>query len=241
MSAAAEAYQALLTRARADPNVEGVVLVGSQALPAFVSSHSDFDVFVVLALHHPDWQRSRRDEPIDVVPVTVEEFERHALPGSSTAWNQPAFIDARVDFDRAGRVTPLVDRKRTLTEDEADSIVRSSLDDYINSLYRSLKNGRDGRGLASRLDAADSIAPLLSLLFGLQGRVRPWNKYLVLEIERRPLPVDRVLERLEVIVGSADPETQRSLYRDVEAVARAQGFGSVIDSWEPDVAFFRGD
>lgn len=240
MAKAVEAYEALLTRARSDPNVVGVVLVGSQA-PGFVTSHSDFDVFVILGEHHPGWQRSDRAEPIDVVPVTVEEFERHALPGSSTAWNQPAFVDARVDLDRDGRITPIVDRKRTLTADEADSIVRSSLDDYINSLYRSLKNGRDGRTLASRLDAADSIAPLLALLFGLRRRVRPWNKYLVLEVERRPLPVERVLERIEAIVASADPETQRSLFRDVEAAARARDFGSVIDSWEPDVAFFRGD
>ena len=241
MSEPTEAYEALVSRARTDPNVEGVVLVGSQVLPAFATSHSDFDVFVVLAAHHPAWQRSVRGGPIDVVPVTIEEFDRHALPGSSTAWNQPAFIDARVDFDRAGRIAPIVDRKRTLTAEEADALVRSSLDDYVNSLYRSLKNARDGRALASRLDAADSMAPLLTLLFALQGRVRPWNKYLVLEIERRPLLVERLLERIDAILASADVDVQRSLFRDVEAAARLRGFGSGIDDWEPDVALLRGD
>jgi hypothetical protein len=134
-----------------------------------------------------------------------------------------------------------VDRKRTLTAEEADALVRSSLDDYVNSLYRSLKNARDGRALASRLDAADSMAPLLTLLFALQGRVRPWNKYLVLEIERRSLLVERLLERIDAILASADVDVQRSLFRDVEAAARLRGFGSGIDDWEPDVALLRGD
>jgi hypothetical protein len=241
MPDAQAAYDALLDRARADSNVEGVVLVGSRTMPGFVTSHSDFDVFVVLRAHHPGWQRSMRGGPADIVPVTIEEFEQHALPGSTTAWNRPAFVHARVDFDRHGRVRPIADRKRSLTPEEADALVRRDLDGYINSLYRSLKNGRDGRPLAARLDAADSIPILLTVLFALQERVRPWAKYLAAEVQAQPLPVERILERIETILSTADCGLQQALFRDVEAVARGRGYGSLIDDWEPDVALLRGE
>lgn len=235
------AYQHLLAKARADTNVEGVVLVGSRALDAFVTSHSDFDVFVVLARQGAAWQRSQRGGALDVVPVSVEELERHALPGSGSEWNRPAFVDARVDFDRHGLVAPIIDRKRRLTDEEAQQIAADALDDYINALYRSLKNHRDGRDLAGHLDAAESIGPLLTTLFALERRVRPWNKYLRLEVDRLALPVPNLLERVQIVLGSGDPETQRSLWREVETVARDRGFGELIDSWQPDVTLLRGD
>ena len=235
-----EAYGRLVARARADPNVEGVVLVGSRALEAFVTAHSDFDVFVVVAKHDAGWRRSERGGALDVVPVSVEEFERHALPGSGSEWNRPAFVDARVDFDRHARVGSIVDRKRQLSAEEAHEIASAALDDYINALYRSLKNQRDGRHRAGRLDAAESIGPLLTTLFALDRRVRPWNKYLRLEVERRPLLVPHVLDRVDVILASGDPEAQRSLFREVEANARDHGCGELIDSWQPDIPFLRG-
>jgi hypothetical protein len=83
------------------------------------------------------------------------------------------------------------------------------------------------------------------LLFALDGRVRPYNKYLQWELERFPLPgeawsAERLLPTLERIVAGGDVDTQRRLFRDVERLARERGLGHVIDGWEPDVAFLRG-
>jgi len=51
-----------------------------------------------------------------------------------------------------------------------------------------------------------------------------------------PEPVIRALRE-----AAADPTMQRqaALFRDVEAVARANGMDAVIDGWEPDVEAFR--
>ena len=56
-----------------------------------------------------------------------------------------AFVHARVVLDRHdGLIAQLVARKATLTGSEARQTVNGHLDAYVNSLYRSLKNHRDG-------------------------------------------------------------------------------------------------
>jgi hypothetical protein len=70
--------------------------------------------------------------------------------------------------------------------------------------------------------------------------VRPFNKYLRHELERRPLPT-LSLDAIERIAREATPDAQRVIFRDLEIRARDAGFGSVVDGWDPDVAWLRGD
>ena len=96
--------------------------------------------------------------------------------------------------------------------------------------------------LESRLDAAESVSHVLDALFALHVRVRPYNKFLRWELERVPLGAEwqSLPERLDEIRASGDPGAQRTLFRDVEALARARGQGATIDGWEPDLEFLRG-
>ena len=76
-------------------------------------------------------------------------------------------------------------------------------------------------------------------------RIRPFNRFLRWELERCPFPdpafsVDTLFERLAAI-GSGDIAGQQRTFRDVEVLARMHGHGDVIDGWEPDVAWLRGD
>ena len=141
----------------------------------------------------------------------------------------------------AGGIAAIVDRKRRLTAEEAHAIAADALDGYMNSLYRSLKNLRDGRPFAGHLDAAESVGPLPMLLFALDLRVRPFSKYLVLDVGRTPLAVPDVLPRVEASLRTGAEADQRALFRDIESIARARGHGAVVDRWEPDVPFLRGD
>ena len=47
--------------------------------------------------------------------------------------------------------------------------------------------------------------------------------------------------RLERIAHTGDITEQQALFRDAESLARSHGLGTVIDTWEPDVAWLRGD
>jgi hypothetical protein len=128
-----------------------------------------------------------------------------------------------VDLDREGGgagVARLVAQKASLDVDEARRIVQAALDDYINSLYRSLRNIEAGRLLEGRLDAGESIGPLLTTAFALEGRVRPFNKWLVVELGKRPLRIDGLLEDAERIAVEASPAAQRRAFLKIDLAAR---------------------
>ena len=234
-------YRAFLESATADENVVGVVLSGSRGAGVFVTDRSDFDVFVVTREPDERWAFVY-GSAVEIVAMRLESFETYALPGGGHPWNRPAFLYARVEVDRlGGGIGRIVERKRRLTADEATTIAAESLDDYINSLFRSLRNLEAGRDLEGRLDAADTIPRLLTTAFALEGRVRPFNKWLRHDLEREPLAVAGLAERVDRIRRDGDAGEQRALFRDIERQARAAGHGAVIDGWEPNVPWLRGE
>ena len=238
-------YEALLERAAADPAVVGVVMFGSRGAGAFVTDDSDVDAFVIVdgpeSLSYP--YATNHGDPVEVWPITLEAFRDHALPGTPTAWNRPSFLRARIDLDRLeGEIGRIVERKRRLAPDEATALADSALDDYINSLYRSLRNLEGGRTLEGRLDGLESIGPLLTTAFAFEGRVRPFNKWLPYELEAEPLRLPDLaglLDHVDRISSDPSLENQREAFGAIERAARATGNGARVDSWEPDVAWLR--
>jgi hypothetical protein len=241
MPTADDLFRSVLGRAEADPNVAGLVVFGSRGAGVFVTERSDHDVFVVLHAMDAAWSAGH-GAPVELVPIPLGEFETYALRGSPWAWNRPSFLRARVVLDRLhGGIARMVERKSRLEPDEIAEVAPSALDDYVNSAYRSLRNAAGDRELAARLDAADPVGPLLTFLFAIDGRVRPFAKYLETEVADRPLAIPDPLPRISAILATADPAVQHAVFRDVESIARARGMGEVIDGWQPDVPFLRGE
>jgi predicted nucleotidyltransferase len=242
-----EAYAAALARAEADPDVVGVVVFGSQAAGSFATAESDVDCFVVLGdgARDPDRWHTNHGDPVEIWAIQLAAFREHALRSSPTAWNRPAFLRARVDLDRLdGEIGRIVERKRRLTAEEAREVAPVALDDYLNSLYRGLRNLEGGRTIEGRLDAVESVSPMLTTAFAVEERVRPFNKWLRFELASEPLvePEFADLATLaDLIVGSPTPDRLREGFRRMEAVARRRGYGKVVDGWEPDVLWLRGD
>ena len=174
--------------------------------------------------------------------MSLEDFRGHALRGSPTAWDRPTFLHVRIALDRTdGEVPALVAAKARLDPDEAREVAAAALDDYLNSLVRSLRNLAAGRALEGRLDAIESIGPLLTTVFAMEARVRPYNKWLSHELAVRPLAGWDPLPILDRLVTDPDPTTQREAFRVVERLARRVGHGDVIDGWAPELAWLRGD
>jgi hypothetical protein len=234
------AYEAFLAHAAADPDVVGVVLKGSHAHDGMATRYSDHDVYVVVAdeadtgLADLDGLRSAE---LDLVVVTVERFRR--LGG----FERYAVARGRVLLDRLdGGIAEIVAAKGRLDADEAARAAAGWLDAYANSLYRSVKNARDGHLLAARLDAGDSAGFLLELLFALECRPRPYNKYLAWELERFPLrrwDAPELLSALGRIAATGDVDAQRQLFGQVEAVAREAGHAATLEAWGEDLRLMR--
>jgi hypothetical protein len=247
--AAETEFARLLGAASDDERVVGLVLGGSRGKDSeYVTPHSDFDAYVIVA-NEPardkfvDLFPTRHGDPIEVIVATLDLFRSYALPGSASERNAYTFA----------HVTPVIDRldgeiaRLTLLKGQRDpdSSAPEFLDGYINLYYRARKSYRDGLLAEARLDAAESVPLFLDFLFAAFGRVRPYNKWLPWELRKHPLSEpwseDRVLRAAEEILSSADVATQRRLFVDTERLARSRGWGGVIDGWEPDVQWLRGE
>lgn len=242
-----------VARASASPDVVGLVLSGSRARQGMATARSDHDVYVITADGHtatspaspPAVGEGLRSPALDVMPLSLSAFRSHGLPGGAHAWDRYSFAHCTVLLDRLdGTITQLVEEKAALEGLEAHRLARSELDAYINSLYRSLKSHRDGRPAAAHLDAAESVPYLLTVVFALHQRVRPYNKYLLWELQTHPLgappwAADVLVPQIRRILADGDPGTQRALFATAERAARRAGHGSVLDSWGDDIDLLR--
>jgi hypothetical protein len=168
-----------------------------------------------------------------------------ARPGSPMAWDRPSYLHAALLLDKLdGRIAATLTSLRRLAPEDAHRVAADALDDYINAWYRSLKNAAIGLATEAQLDAIESIGPLLTTLFAIHGRVRPFNRHLGWELGREPLgdgwlAGDALLPRLRSLAATGDTAIQAALFRDVESLARAHDLGSAVDGWEPDVPWLR--
>lgn len=241
-------YAAMLDRLGRDDRVLGVMLSGSQAREGMATERSDYDVLVIAG----DGQASdlaaegRRDQEFDVSVTSLSAFRRHALPGSEFAWDRYSYAYSQVVLDTNGLIAHLVAEKGALAEQEAASLAPRLLDQFLNSIYRCLKNERDGRELAARMDAAEAIRPMIGYVFALDSRVEPYNKYLEWELERFPLPVPgwslaATRSAIDALLRAPDvADGARQAFQAVEATAFAYGHGGVVDDWGEDLHLMRG-
>jgi hypothetical protein len=237
-------FAGLLRHARSDPNVVGLLLVGSRGIGAYVSPESDYDAYIVLEEdglldEYAERFPSAHGDPVEYILVSLESFRTHAMPGTPSRWDAYTFAHIEPLIDKLdGEIGRIASAKTLPGPNDA----RDFFGGYVNLYFRSKKNLVAGRELEGRLDAAESIAWFLDFLFAAHDRVRPFNKWLCWELEHHPLEEPwraHLPSRLESIVATGSLEEQRSLFHDAEALARLRGLDDIVASWGPDVAFLR--
>lgn len=232
----------LLWRARSDNTVVGVYLFGSAAREGMATRHSDVDVCAVLAGPSDEWA-TRRSPAIDVVVRTLDDL-RDVPADPVDWWDRYACSTVRILLDRTdGALAAALHAQATLTGAEVGRALATYLDGYVNFAYRSLKSHRDGRAFEAKLDAIESIAWALPVVFALHHRLRPYNKYLRWELARRPLAdgwIDgaTLLDLVGRITDDGDATAQRELFERIEPAARGAGFGPTIDAWGHELTLF---
>ena len=235
------AYAAMLAAARADANVAAVIVTGSHGAGVFDTPASDIDLRIVTFEPDDRWMTAHGD-PVESWAMTLEAFRSHGLRGTSTAWDRPTFLHVRVDVDRTdGLIAGSIEAKARLAPDEARDVASAALDDYLNSVVRSLRNLEAGRELEGRLDGLETIAPLLTAVFAFEGRVRPYNKWLRHELSIRPSNDWDPIPTVDGLAADPRPDRQRAALRVMERLARAAGHGDVVDGWGPELPWLRGE
>jgi hypothetical protein len=216
--------------------------VGGSRTKGFQTLASDYDCYVIATdqaasdLAHLE----RQSSTMDVRVFSLAQFRSHAAIGSPEAWDRYNFAHGSAVIDKSeGEIQALIEEEGTLPAEAAAADARSALDAYINAAYRSMKNRRDGHQLASHLDAAESMSYLLEAMFSMQGRLRPYNKYLLWELKEHPvedLPTGHPMSfaaAIKVVVARGDMEAQRRLFAAMEQMAEHRGFSDVFGAWGP--------
>ncbi len=235
-------YQQILKEAESDSDVIGFVL-GAGRGKGIVGEYSDYDIAIIVsdelkAEYVEKYEKKyHQTEIIDIGVYSLTDYKNYAQWGAPDAPHRYNFAYLKAVIDRTGEIQKIIDAKGVIPPDKVKEFVAAELDGYMNYYYRAVKNYRDGNMTASRLDAAESMVPLLVTLFGAEGRLRPYNKYLEWDLKNHPLkflpwPVDEFIEKIIKIMTTGDIKTQKEIFEKVCELFRAQGYGEVIDGWK---------
>ena len=255
MSLSREAQAALdEVLARDDPSILGIVLSGSAARAGMATEQSDVDVFVVRTDEAAEGRTTSRSRYLDEIPQTLADLEDVPMWGGDEYGYRWGYCYTQVLRDETGgRIAAALRRMETHTPAEARRMLLhgDQLDGYVNMAYRALKSDRDGRPLERRLDAAESVPWWLDVVFTLEGRVRPYNKYLAWELREHPLSVsewsaERLLPQVEAVLDG-DADAVRAAYAVVERECLAwderhggHDLHELIEGWGDELAVLRG-
>lgn len=232
------AYETYIQKATSDDRIDGIILVGGRG-KGISTENSDYDVILVTT--DDGFENVKKEYPkteyIDSLPHAISEFREHALTGTRTQYDKYTFTHNTVIIDKTNEIQKLVDEKGVLESDKIQKIAHDALGGYLNSLHRSLKNLRDGNTLAGHLDATETIPRILTFIFAIEGRVRPFNKFLIWELENYPLlklPISssEFIEKINIIAQNADIKTQRDILEIMRKLSIENGHADRIAEWE---------
>jgi hypothetical protein len=239
--------QELIQEAGHDPAVLGLILTGSRG-KGFATPFSDYDVVLVvrdeaLATYQARFPRQRQ-ATLDVTVFALSVFADYAAWGSERHWDRYSFAHATVLIDKPGTIQQLVDEKGVVPPELRLPLLRGALDAYINSVYRSVKCFRNGNSLGAHLQAVDSLPHVLTVIFVLEGRHRPYYDYLERELTAYPLrdfplPTDEFQGLLKAILADGHLAAQQRLLAIVEVACRQAGCGDVLDAWGADLDWMK--
>ena len=224
-----------------DDDVIGLILGGSRG-KGFQTKYSDYDIYLIVKDGKTNSCKSKyrpylNEKLLDIVIMDVTSFKKYALFGNSQSWDTYNFVRLQAVLDKTGEIQNIIDVKSTIPENKLRRFVETSLDCYVNFVYRSLKCLRDGNLVCARLEAARAVPFFIDALFALDSRIAPYYKYLEWELTKYPvhdfpMTSSEILNSLIQILNSADRLSQQGMLKIVNEVFRRKGYQKALNSWE---------
>jgi hypothetical protein len=248
ISEAKKQFEQILDDAKNDPNILALWLSGSRGKGVIVTEYSDYDCDLIVSegvfKEYKSKYESIGNPDLEIFVRTLPIFKKYAEWGSDTSWDRYSFAHIKPLVDKTGEIQQLFDNKSIVPKDKVKEFVSGAIDAYVNELYRSLKCFRDGNSVGSQLEGSESVPWLLMAVFGMEGRLKPYYKYLEWELKTYPLSklpwaVDDFFKKIIAISTSADIKTQKEVLRSMEPVFKSSGFGEVLDGWKEKIKWMK--
>ncbi|UMX48220.1 MAG: DUF4037 domain-containing protein [Candidatus Nealsonbacteria bacterium DGGOD1a] len=242
-------FNKVLEEAKNDPNILAFWLDGSRGKGIIKHAESDYDCMMIVADEVLNEYKSRYEKignPVfELGVMTLNEFKKFAAWDSDMVWYRYNYVGIKPPLvDKTGQIKKLFDEKASIPENVKRKFISDALDYYVNEVYRSLKCFRDGQIVGARLEASESMLPLLNTVFAIHGRLRPYYKYYEWELRNYPLSKlsisgDEFTKQILIILGNADIKVQQKLLMEIENITRKEGYGDVWDSWGDKIDWMR--
>jgi hypothetical protein len=234
-------FQKILEEAENDPNILAFWLDGSRGKGIIVHAESDYDCEMIVKdevlSEYKDRYEKIGDPMIELGVETFDEFKNRVAWGSDTAWQRYCYVGIISPLvDKTGAVQKFFNEKAAIPESEKNKFIGEALDAYINQVHRSLKCFNLGLTTGARLEASESILPLLNVVFAIHGRIRPYYKYYEWELKNHPLnklsiPGNEFTKLILSILENSSINAQQAILKEMEIVTRKEGYGAIWDSW----------
>ncbi len=242
-------YKLVLKDCTENENIIGLFLSGSLGKSIdFITKKSDLDVCVILSDSAPKELREKMKSYLsnlfEIKVLSLTELINHATWGSDNEWDRYNFTHNKPVIDKTGELVKIMEEKGTLPESVRDAVIKNSLDSYINQVYRSAKHYRDERNVSGYLDAVESLPYLMTSLYALEGRIKPYNKYFEWELKNYPLKslpfnIEEFIADYLEISKTGNFEKQAKIYKAVKKLFIEQGYKNIFDEWK--IYYFVGE
>lgn len=234
-----KAFEEVSERAKNDDRIIGLILTGGRGKGMF-TENSDFDIAMITTDESVSTVKEEykgKQDIIDIGVLPISGFRIYAAVGTAKDWDRYTYAHIKAQIDKTGEIQKIIDEKGILPKDQILKVAKNALDGYLNSLYRSIKNRRDGNMLASHFDACESLPWLLTFLFAVEGQTRPYNKFLKWELGKYPLKNLQMksidfLGKIELVIKSGDIEIQKEFHKIAKEIAVENDCSDVIDDWK---------
>ncbi len=234
-------YKEILNEIKKDHNVLAFWLDGSRG-KGFVTQKSDYDgtmiVKDVVLNQYKKKYGSKRNPEIELKVLTLSQLKKYAEYGSGMEWDRYNFAHLVTEFDRTKKIQTIIDGKSTVPKNNCKKIISPALGAFINLAYRAEKNIRDGNSTAAQLDTIEAIPFFLDAIFALEGRVRPYNKYLVWELEKYSLTLfpwkkGQLIKKMTTTMkGDGTSHTLLDLLLVIRPIFKKAGYTAEFDEWK---------
>lgn len=247
MTKSEKIFNEISEEAKTDSNILAFWLDGSRG-KELAKKHSDYDCTMIvkdraIKKYHKKYDGLEKDD-IDLVITTLSEFKKYASWESPDSWDRYNFAHQKVLVDKTKKVQKIINEKSKIPKHKIKGFITQSLDHYINQVFRSFKCYRDKQPLAAHLEGIESVPPLLDAIFALEGKVKPYYKYLRWELKEHSLKkllwdYKVFLNKVQRITTRGDIKTQKEIFRQMEKIFSRAGYKSVFNGWQDNINWIK--
>ena len=234
-------YEKILDEAKKNDDIVGFILVGSRG-KGFENEHSDYDAVMVVKdeaakVIHEKYEAQTLDN-VDLSVRSLSDFKTFAAWETPESWDRYNYAHVKILVDKTnGDLEKIAHEKGHIPQDKLDKFIDWWIDGYVNGVYRSVKCIRNENLFGAHIEAANSMLDLLTLVFAMNGRHRPFLGYVEKELKTYPLEhlpwtSDEFVAKLKKVLETADLQTQQELLIGIEKLSREMGHGKMFDGWE---------